>query len=120
MNFPSEVFFDQWGNTEKGWGGGRALETGQHPITLEKVKSVPTMNLGDFMTHPKLFSSRSLSWSESVIFDFTTFLQSAKQPQKIFLLACVASVSVEQRFPQRAKNGVFGVLPARKIGREQK
>ena len=31
-------------------------------------------------------------------------------------LACVASVSVEQR----AKNGVFGVLPARKMGREQK
>ena len=32
------------------------------------------------------------------------------------LLACVASVSVEQR----AKNGVFSVLPARKMGREQK
>ena len=31
-------------------------------------------------------------------------------------LTCVASVSVEQR----AKNGVFGVLPARKMGREQK
>ena len=31
-------------------------------------------------------------------------------------LACVASVSVEQR----AKNGVFGVLSARKTGREQK
>ena len=31
-------------------------------------------------------------------------------------LACVASVSVEQR----AKNGVFGVLPARKMRREQK
>ena len=31
-------------------------------------------------------------------------------------VACVASVSVEQR----ATNGVFGVLPARKMGREQK
>ena len=34
----------------------------------------------------------------------------------LFSLACVASVSVKQR----AKNGVFGVLPARKMGREQK
>ena len=31
-------------------------------------------------------------------------------------VACVASVSVKQR----AKNGVFGVLPARKMGREKK
>ena len=31
-------------------------------------------------------------------------------------IACVASVSVKQR----AKNGVFGVLAARKMGREQK
>ena len=31
------------------------------------------------------------------------------------LIACVASVSVEQK----AKNKVFGVLPARKMGREQ-
>ena len=31
-------------------------------------------------------------------------------------VACVASVSVKQR----AKNGVLGVLPARKMGREQK
>ena len=32
------------------------------------------------------------------------------------ILACVASISVKQI----AKNGVFGVLPARKMGREQK
>ena len=32
------------------------------------------------------------------------------------IIACVASVSVKQR----AKNGVFGVLLARKMGREQK
>ena len=31
-------------------------------------------------------------------------------------LACVASVSVEQR----VKNGVSGILPARKMGRKQK
>ena len=31
-------------------------------------------------------------------------------------VACVASVSVKQR----AKNGVFGVFPARKMGRGQK
>ena len=34
----------------------------------------------------------------------------------LYFLACVASVSVEQR----AKNGVFSALPAQKMGQEQK
>ena len=34
----------------------------------------------------------------------------------VLALTCIASVSVEQR----AKNGVSGVLPARKMGQEQK
>ena len=35
-------------------------------------------------------------------------------------LACVASVSVEFGSKERPRNGVFGILPARKMGREPK
>ena len=35
-------------------------------------------------------------------------------------LACVASVSVEFESKERPRNGVFGILPARKMGRELK
>ena len=35
-------------------------------------------------------------------------------------LACVASVSVGFRSKERPRNGVFGILPARKMGREPK
>ena len=35
-------------------------------------------------------------------------------------LACVASVSVEFGSKERPRNGVFGILPARKMGRELK
>ena len=38
----------------------------------------------------------------------------------IFSLACVASVSVEFGSKERPRNGVFGILPARKMGREPK
>ena len=37
-----------------------------------------------------------------------------------FLVACVASVSVEFGSKERPRNGVFGILPARKMGREPK
>ena len=36
------------------------------------------------------------------------------------LLACVASVSVEFGSKERPRNGVFGILPTRKMGREPK
>ena len=36
------------------------------------------------------------------------------------LLACVASVSVEFGSKERPRNGVFGILPARKMAREPK
>ena len=35
-------------------------------------------------------------------------------------IACVASVSVEFGSKERPRNGVFGILPARKMGREPK
>ena len=35
-------------------------------------------------------------------------------------VACVASVSVEFGSKERPRNGVFGILPARKMGREPK
>ena len=35
-------------------------------------------------------------------------------------LACVASVSVGFGSKERPRNGVFGILPARKMGREPK
>ena len=35
-----------------------------------------------------------------------------------FQVACVASVSVEFGSKERQRNGVFGILPARKMGRE--
>ena len=35
-------------------------------------------------------------------------------------LACVASVSVEFGSKERPRNGVFGILPARKMGPEPK
>ena len=36
------------------------------------------------------------------------------------MVACVASVSVEFGSKERPRNGVFGILPARKMGREPK
>ena len=36
------------------------------------------------------------------------------------VLACVASVSVGFKNKERQRNGVFGILPARKMGREPK
>ena len=36
------------------------------------------------------------------------------------VLACVASVSVEFGSKERPRNGVFGILPVRKMGREPK
>ena len=36
------------------------------------------------------------------------------------LVACVASVSVGFGSKERPRNGVFGILPARKMGREPK
>ena len=36
------------------------------------------------------------------------------------VLACVASVSVQFGSKERPRNGVFGILPARKMGREPK
>ena len=36
------------------------------------------------------------------------------------MLVCVASVSVEFGSKERPRNGVFGILPARKMGREPK
>ena len=47
---------------------------------------------------------------DGLTFSFANTLGRGTRP----LLACVASVSVEQR----AENGVFGVLSARKMGRE--
>ena len=35
-------------------------------------------------------------------------------------IACVASVSVEFGSKERPRKGVFGILPARKMGREPK
>jgi len=35
-------------------------------------------------------------------------------------IACVASVSVGIESKERPRNGIFGVLPARKMGREPK
>ena len=37
-----------------------------------------------------------------------------------FILACVASVSVGFGSKERSRNGIFGVFPARKMGRERK
>ena len=37
-----------------------------------------------------------------------------------YTLACVASVSVGFGSKERPRNGVFGILPARKMGREPK
>jgi len=37
-----------------------------------------------------------------------------------FYVACVASVSVEFGSKERPRNGIFGVLSARKMGREPK
>ena len=52
-------------------------------------------------------------WTSSVTFG-------NRQKALFFMLACVASVSMGFGNKERPRNGIFGVFPARKMGREPK
>ena len=52
--------------------------------------------------------------------DFTFTFTKGTLLLSVMLLACVTSVSVGFGSKERPKNGIFGVFPARKMGREPK
>ena len=68
------------------------------------------------------FLSKGLSAVENK--RISQFFASAREPRSRVIalveLACVASVSVEFGSKERPRNGVFGILPTRKMGREPK
>ena len=43
-----------------------------------------------------------------------------KKYQSYHIVACVANISVGFGSKERQRNGVFGILPAQKMGREPK
>ena len=53
-------------------------------------------------------------------FTIKRYKEEIDKPYSRITLACVASVSVEFGSKERPRNGVFGILPARKMGREPK
>ena len=80
-----------------GGSGGRGRDFwGQHPVTLGVLKSLLTINLVCFITHPKLSSTRTLSQNGSPTLDFTKiFLLNAGKLRKfacnIFSFSCIMS-----------------------------